>query len=591
MAFDASTLAQAAVLNLVPNGSEGGIWMSGAGPAADASGNVYLLEGNGTFDTTLDANGFPSQGDFGNAFVKLSTSGSLRVGDYFTMSNTVSESANDDDLGSGGALVLPDLLDDSGNLHHLALGAGKDSIIYVVDRDQMGKFDPNTNHDYQEVALPAGVFSMPAYFNSTVYFGAVGDSIKAFSITNAKLSASPTSQTANSFGYPGVTPAVSANGSMNGILWAVENSSTAILHAYDATNLGTELYNSNQAASGRDQFGAGNKFITPIIANGTVFVGTPNGVAAFGLLQPIAPVTTLGDLNGDGNADIVWRNLSTGENFLWLMNGASLAGTNPLPQISDASWQIVGIGDFDGDGKADILWHNRVTGDNYLWLMNGSQITASGYLPNVGNLNWQIVGVGDFNGDGKADILWRNTSTGENYLWLMNGLSLLNNGPLPTIADQHWQVAGVADFNNDGKADILWRNVSTGENYMWLMNGLSLASSGSLPQIADLSWQVDGVGKFSGANNGAGILWRRNSTGEIYMWLMNGTSIASSGPLPTIADLSWQIVGVGDLDGDGTADILWRNGSTGDNYLWLMNGLTLTSGSSLPAVNLSWQLE
>ena len=301
-------------------------------------------------------------------------------------------------------------------------------------------------------------------------------------------------------------------------------------------------------------------------------------------------VTTLGDLNGDGEADIVWRNFSTGEDFLWLMNGASLAGTSQLPQIADTNWQIVGIGDFNGDGKADILWHNLVTGDNYLWLMKGSQITASGFLPNVGNLNWQVQGVGDFNGDGKADILWRNLSTGENYLWLMNGISLLNNGPLPTTADQHWQIAGVADFNNDGKADILWRNVSTGENFMWLMNGLSIASSGPLPQIADLNWQVGGVGKFNGANNGAGIVWRRSGTGENYMWLMNGTSIASSGPLPNIADLSWNIVGVGDFDGDGTADILWRNGSTGDTYIWLMNGLTLSSASSLPTVNLSWQL-
>src|SRR5207302_6018705 len=285
MAFDASSLAQTSVLNLVPNGGEGGIWMSGASPAADASGNIYFLQGNGTFDATLDANGFPTQGDFGNAFMKLSTNGSLRVADYFTMSNTVSESGGDLELGSGGTLVLPDLIDGSGRVRHLALGAGKDRIIYVVDRDQMGKFDPSTNHDYEEVtALSGSVFSTPAYFNNTVYFGAGGDTIKAYSITNAQLSQNPTSQTANSFGYPGVTPAISANGSASAILWAVENDGTAILHAYDATNLGTELYNSGQATSGRDNFGAGNKFITPIIANGNVYVGTPNGVAVFWLL-------------------------------------------------------------------------------------------------------------------------------------------------------------------------------------------------------------------------------------------------------------------------------------------------------------------
>jgi hypothetical protein len=286
MAFDASTLAKTSVLNLVPNGSEGGIWMSGAGPVADVAGNIYLLEGNGDFETTLDVNGFPNRGDFGNSFMKLSTSGgALRVADYFATSNTVSQSAADQDLGSGGAMLLPDVTDSSGRVRHLALGAGKDSIIYVVDREQMGKFDPSTNHDYQEVsALSGGVFSMPAYFNNTVYFGAVGDTIKAFTISNARLSSTATSQTGNSFGYPGATPAVSANGGANGIVWAAENGGTAVLHAYDAANLATELYNSNQAASSRDHFGAGNKFITPIVANGRVYVGTTNGVAVFGPL-------------------------------------------------------------------------------------------------------------------------------------------------------------------------------------------------------------------------------------------------------------------------------------------------------------------
>jgi hypothetical protein len=182
-------------------------------------------------------------------------------------------------------MVLPDVTDGSGKVQHLAVGAGKDSIIYVVDRDQMGKFDPSANHDYQEVTVLSGsVFSAPAYFNNTVYFGAVGDTIKAFRITSARLSSTAASQTGNSFSYPGATPAVSASGSANGILWAAENGSTAVLHAYDATNLGTELFNSNQAASSRDHFGAGNKFITPMIANGRVYVGTTNGVAVFGLL-------------------------------------------------------------------------------------------------------------------------------------------------------------------------------------------------------------------------------------------------------------------------------------------------------------------
>ena len=288
MGFNQSTLAPVSVLNVTPNGNEGAIWMSGSGLAADASGNILLLDANGTFDSTLDANGFPNQGDYGNAFLKISTANQqLSVTDYFEMFNQGAENGSDEDLGSGGALVLPDLKDSSNQTRHLAVGAGKDSNIYVVDRDAMGKFNPNTNNIYQELqgALAGQVYSMPAYFNNTVYYGAVGDSIKAFPISNAQLANTPASQTSSTFGYPGSTPSISANGTSNAILWAAENSGNAVLHAYDATNLTHELYNSNQAAGGRDQFGAGNKFITPMITNGKVYVGTTNGVGVFGLLK------------------------------------------------------------------------------------------------------------------------------------------------------------------------------------------------------------------------------------------------------------------------------------------------------------------
>jgi hypothetical protein len=286
MGYIESTLAQTAVLNLTPNGNEGSIWMAGSGLAADSNGFIYFLDANGTFDTTLDGNGFPSMGDYGNGFIKVSTAGGkLAVADYFEMSNTVSESDNDEDLGSGGAMVLPDMIDSSGGVHHLAVGAGKDQNIYVVNRDKMGKFNAqNDNAIYEEVdGAIGGVWSKPAYFNNTVYYAAVGDTLKAFPIANANLATSPSVQSSNSFEYPGATPTISANGTKDGIVWAVENSSPAVLHAYDATTL-KELYNSNQAG-GRDQFGGGNKFITPLVVNGKVFVGTPSGVAVFGLLQ------------------------------------------------------------------------------------------------------------------------------------------------------------------------------------------------------------------------------------------------------------------------------------------------------------------
>ncbi len=289
MGYDETTLAQTSVLNITPNGSEGAIWMSGDGPAADASGNVYFLAGNGTFDDTLNTNGFPESGDFGNGFIKVATSASsMSVADYFTMHNTDAESNSDEDLGSGGELLLPDLQDAQSNTWHLAVGAGKDGHIYLANRDMMGKF--NTNNDngiYQEIdsnGLGGGVWASPAYFNNTLYYGAVNDTIRAFTISNAKLVTPAASRSAESYGYPGATPSISANGTSNGIVWTVQNNGNGVLYAYDATNLGNELYNSNQAANGRDNF-ADNKFITPMIANGKVYVGTPNGVIVFGLLQ------------------------------------------------------------------------------------------------------------------------------------------------------------------------------------------------------------------------------------------------------------------------------------------------------------------
>jgi hypothetical protein len=291
IAYSESTLARSAVLNVAPNSGGGGpaIWMSGGGPAADSAGNVYLLTANGVFDTTLDANGFPSGGDYGNSFLKLSTAGGTpSVADYFTMSNTVSESAGDTDLGSGGIMLLPDVTDSGGTVRHLAVGAGKDSNLYVVNRDSMGKFNPTTTKNvWQQLngVLPGGIWSTPAYFNGSVYYGPAGGALVAFAVHAAQLAGAPSSSTATSFTYPGTAPAVSANGTSNGIVWAHENANPAVLHAYDAGNLAHELYNSSQAAGGRDQFGAGNKFITPAIADGKVFVGTQTGVAVFGLLN------------------------------------------------------------------------------------------------------------------------------------------------------------------------------------------------------------------------------------------------------------------------------------------------------------------
>ena len=299
MTYNASTLAQTSVIDFVPNGNDAAPWNAGAGPAVDAQGYVYTSLGNGTFDTTLNGQGFPSQGDFGNSLVKLSlTANGLAAVDYWTMYNSNSESGHDTDLGSGGLMLLPDQTDSTGAVRHLLVAAGKDSNLYVADRDKLGHFDPNNNSTlYQELtgSLPGGEWSSPAYFHSHVYYGSVGQNMRSFAVSAAKLVGSPIQTTSTVFGYPGTTPSVSANGLTNGIVWATENTSPAVLHAYDANNLSTEFYNSNQAANGRDHFGAGNKFIAPTIANGKVYVGTTNSVGIFGFVRKISGPIADGD--------------------------------------------------------------------------------------------------------------------------------------------------------------------------------------------------------------------------------------------------------------------------------------------------------
>jgi hypothetical protein len=293
MGFSEATLKQTQIINLTPNGSEGSIWMSGDGIAADSNANLYFLDANGTFDATLNASGFPTQGDFGNAIVKLATSGALTVADYFETYNTINESDADEDLGSGGEILLPDQTDANGVVHHLLVGAGKDANIYVANRDNLGKINTAASNDsniYQIVSGQLGgtVYSTPAFFNGVLYYGAVDDNLKAFPMTNARLAATPSSNSAITFAYPGTTPGITASGTQNGIVWALESSLNmpAVLHAFDASNLAHELYNSNQAANSRDSFGDGNKFITPLVVNGKVYVGTTTGVAVFGSLNP-----------------------------------------------------------------------------------------------------------------------------------------------------------------------------------------------------------------------------------------------------------------------------------------------------------------
>jgi photosystem II stability/assembly factor-like uncharacterized protein len=300
------------------------------------------------------------------------------------------------------------------------------------------------------------------------------------------------------------------------------------------------------------------------------------------------------DFSAHGKSDLFWRNQGiggTGQTYLWPMNGTTVAaGEGYSRTLADASWVAVGIGDFNGDGKADVLWRNSSTGQNYIWPMNGVGILSSeGYTRTINDSQWVMSGLGDFDGDGNTDILWHNTATGWNYIWLMEGTTVVGEGFTRTIADANWQIAAVADFDGNGRADILWRNASTGQNYLWSMNALTIGSEGAIRTLADSSWQIAATGDFNG-DGMTDILWRNSSTGQNYVWPMSGTTVlASEGFARTLQDSNWQIGSIGDFDGDGKADILWRNVSTGENYIWPMSGTTILAGEgftrSIPVGN------
>ena len=296
MSYNASSLAQEAVWNSSPNGVLGGIWMSGNGPAADSSGNIYFATGNGTFNASAAGT------EYGDAIVKLGppSAGTFPVLSYFSPLDQANLEAADADLGSGGLLLLPDL--PSGPHAQLLAQAGKDGRIFLADRNSLGGFDSSSNNVVQQVSgqIPGGMWGSPAYWNGNLYFGAaqdgqtVSDPLRAFSfnLTSGAISTSPTSQSTKVFGFSGPTPSVSSSGATNGIVWALDNvnwnascpSSCQVVYAYDATNLGTKLWDSSLATSNRDLSGGAVKFTVPTLANGKVYVGGQNSLTVYGLL-------------------------------------------------------------------------------------------------------------------------------------------------------------------------------------------------------------------------------------------------------------------------------------------------------------------
>jgi len=313
LGYDATTLGQVMAFCVTPNSGLGGIWMSNGGPAVDSAGNIYFATGNGTFSS--------GSNDYGDTLLKISPDGTVL--DYFTPHDQDFLNQNDLDFGSGGIVLLPD---QPGAHPHLVIAAGKNDAIDLVDRDNMGKFTPDDSGAVQ--TLPNifpfgglggnGNYSAPVYFNGVVYFSPVKNTVQAFGLSNGLLSLAPTSQSVGSFAFPGGTLAVSASGSANGIVWVVGSDATTagpILRAYDATNLATELYNSNQAGT-QDTLPDMANFSVPLVANGKVFVTSRSQLTVYGLLPQATQQAASGALGASSFAALlpelsrIWENLN-----------------------------------------------------------------------------------------------------------------------------------------------------------------------------------------------------------------------------------------------------------------------------------------
>jgi hypothetical protein len=281
MAYDPQTLAQRAVLNVTPDGGEAGIWLSDTGPAADGEGNIYVPTGNGTFDAGSGGR------DYGDSVLRLALEGpSLTIRDYFTPHDQERISEADSDVGSSGPLLLPD---QPGPHRHLLLQPTKDSTIYVMDRDNMGKFHRDSDALLEMIRMPGGGYGAMAYWNGHIFFAASDDYLRDYALNNGEHRLNPSSSI--KFANPGTTPSISADGKRNAIVWAIAtktwngpDTKPAVLYAFDATKLGEPIYTSEQNSQ-RDRAALATRFVFPLVVNGRVYFAARGQVEVYGLLK------------------------------------------------------------------------------------------------------------------------------------------------------------------------------------------------------------------------------------------------------------------------------------------------------------------
>jgi hypothetical protein len=289
---------------------------------------------------------------------------------------------------------------------------------------------------------------------------------------------------------------------------------------------------------------------------------TYSGILLLPGCRPFVKRVPVSDFDGDGVGDILWRIDETGENSLWHFGDVGawhqcLSTIGPCPRPLGRPWTPQAVGDFDGDGTSDLMWRNRTTGVNEVW----DRIFYPRSIAGVTSRDWQVVGAGDFDGDDRSDLLWRNSRTGANAIW--KSANATTQQPTQSVSDVRWQVVGVGDFNGDRRSDILWRHSTSGANAIWRSGRFDIQQP--VTGVTNLQWKVAGIGDFNGDGKDD-VAWRNASSGANAIWL-SGNSAAQQA-VATVTNRAWNIAAVADYNGDGRSDLMWHNTSTGANVIW-----------------------
>lgn len=549
-AYDAASLSQTSVYVTTPNGGLGGFWMGGSGISADSSGNIYIASGNGDFDLV---NGTATE--TGDTIMKFGTANqTLTLLDSFTPQDQLTLDNNDRDLGSGGVLLLPSQPDPYPDI---LIQAGKEGRMYVVNRDMMTSDDSHYCSDcssdpeiLEESASGAigGVFGMPAYWNNNIYFWGAGDVLTSIPITNGLPDFTNESTSSVSFSWPGATPSVSANGNAAGtaILWAVDSSQygapgpgpgPAVLHAFDATNVSAELWNSTQAANNADQAGNAVKFTTPTIADGKVYLGGSTEVDVYGLFNGVTPpsiTTQPSDETVTVGQMATFAVVASGSSLMyqWQENGIN------IPNANSASYTTPATALTDNNSTFDVIVSNSITG------VTSSVATLAVNPATAPTITTQPVNQAVAVGQTATFSVVASGSTPLYYQWQENG------NDIPSAISSSYTTPPTVSTDNNSTFDVIVSNAagSVPSNVVTLTVNAPITTG-------VISVDFVGTGTPMGSTETAGIVpeanWNDaegpNSSSPLALSDSNGNAIGTN--ITWFSDDSWQ-EGITDTPGN-----------------------------------------